>query len=93
MKRFVTDVQELWLTNLGHLKEHNPTNMYTTESKHTRSSGISDSEERELGDNGLANRRDKKAIESMHSQIQSVSQKRAFERAYHTTRLPPVMVG
>jgi hypothetical protein len=95
MKRFVTDVQELWLTNLGHLKEHNPKNMYTTESKpvsYSNPSGTNDSEERESGDNGLANRRDKKAIESMHSQIQSVSQKRAFERAYHTTRLPPVMV-
>ena len=95
MKRFVTDVQELWLTNLGHLKEHNPKNMYTTESKpasYSRSPGMSDSEDRESGDNGLANRRGKKAIESMHSQIQSVSQKRAFEKAYHTTRLPPVMV-
>jgi len=81
MKRFVTDVQELWLTNLEHLKEHDPKNISrgkVNEDDHVES--------------GLSNRRDVKAIENMHCQIQSVSQKRAFERAYHTARLPPVMV-
>jgi len=82
MKRFVTDVQELWLTNLEHLKEHDPKN----------SGQKYDNDKSEGGESGLSNRRDVKAIESMHCQIQSVSQKRAFERAYHTARLPPVMV-
>ena len=37
---------------------------------------------------GLAHRRDKRAIEAMEAQIQSVSQKRTLEKAYFTTALP-----
>lgn len=105
MKRFVVDVQELWLTNLEHLKEHNPKYLFTSPVKPStdkiggtklfslEEEGDPTKTGSDKGNSGLANRRDKKAIESMQSQIQSVSQKRAFEKAYHTTRLPPVMVS
>ena len=33
MKRFVQDVQEVWLTNLGHLREHQPEHMYASQQR------------------------------------------------------------
>ena len=94
MKRFVFDVQEVWLTNLEHLREHNPVFMYTN-NENSSSSPQKISEESGdnlLRGNGLDHRRDVKSIESMDSQIQSVSQKRAFSKAYHTARLPSVQI-
>eukprot|EP01034_Spumella_vulgaris_P029963 gene29963-37102_t len=41
---------------------------------------------------GLKNRRDVKAVEGMESQVQSVSQRRVFDKAYHTARMPPLNV-
>ena len=92
-KRFVFDVQEVWLTNLEHLREHNPVHMYTDApaDKSGAKSASNESEDAQRG-NGLQNRRDVRALESMDSQIQSVSQKRAFANAYHTSRLPNIQV-
>jgi hypothetical protein len=94
MKRFVFDVKEVWLTNLEHLREHNPAFIYTS-NENSSSSPQKISEESGdnlLRGNGLDHRRDVKSIESMDSQIQSVSQKRAFSKAYHTARLPSVNI-
>lgn len=89
MKRFVFDVQELWLTNIQHLREHMHDSLFDTEDK----SGSSDENRANFNrGNGLKDRRDVKAIESMDSQIQSVSQKRVFANAFHTARLPGVKV-
>ena len=113
MKRFVFDVQEVWLTNLQHLREHNPALMYATadgivNNNQALTDGKSElglgapgahelKEESQLEENfgrgnGLRDRRDVRAIESMDSQVQSVSLKRAFSRAYHTSRMPPIEV-
>jgi len=93
-KRFVFDVQEVWLTNLEHLREHNPVHMYNDlpGDKGGSKSGAADETEDVQRGNGLKNRRDVRALESMDSQIQSVSQKRAFANAYHTSRLPNIQV-
>ena len=82
MKRFVFDVHEVWLTNLQHLREHQPARLLKDQG-----SGTQEETEADRG-RGLANRRDKRAIEAMEAQIQSVSQKRTLERAYFTTTLP-----
>lgn len=82
MKRFVFDVHEVWLTNLQHLREHQPARLLKEEEP-----GMDEEKEEERG-RGLANRRDKRAIESMEAQIQSVSQKRTLEKAYFTTNMP-----
>jgi hypothetical protein len=100
MKRFVFDVQEVWLTNLEHLREHDPQHMYTGVPEGTSGAAAGaaalpdrvEIQDRRKGEIGLHNRRDSRAIESMDSQIQSVSQKRAFANAYHTARLPEIRV-
>lgn len=84
MKRFVFDVQELWLANLEHLREHQSTRMFTHENDTE-----CEPDDYQRG-KGLKNRRDIKEISAMNHQIQAVSQKRAFSNAYHTTRLPQV---
>lgn len=94
MKRFVFDVQEIWLTNLEHLREHNAANMYNEPdagNEKELARHVNEKEDANRG-NGLHNRRDVRALESMDSQIQSVSQKRAFANAYHTARLPNIQV-
>lgn len=88
MKRFVFDVQELWLSNLEHLKEHQAKNMLKNVSE-TQSGGEAESDEDFNRGEGIANRRDVKEILNLQHQVQSVSQKRAFAKAYHTTRIPP----
>lgn len=80
MKRFVFDVHEVWLTNLQHLREHQPARLLTQDPATAETS--------DDNGNGLRNRRDAKAIEAMDAQIQSVSQKRVLERAFYTTRMP-----
>lgn len=84
MKRFVLDVQELWLTNLQHLHEHQPGSMAVDDED--------DSNEDYMRGKGLNKRRDVKEIANLQHQVQSVSQKRAFAQAYHTTRMPPPKV-
>jgi hypothetical protein len=86
MKRFVFDVHEVWLTNLQHLREHQPARLLKEEGR-----GMDEEKEEERG-RGLANRRDKRAIESMEAQIQSVSQKRTLEKAYFTTNMAETKV-
>ena len=84
MKRFVCDIQEVWLSNLPHLAEH---------ALSTGDSNVSVESPNSLVQHSLRNRRDKDAILSMKSQIQSVSFKRAMQRAYITTQLnPPQLV-
>ena len=80
MKRFVMDVHEVWLSNLQHLREHQPSMVIENIS--------SDEMESYCRANGLEGRRDVKAVEGMQSQIASCSQKRAVEKAYYTSRLP-----
>lgn len=101
MKRFVFDVQELWLSNLQSIKEHDPAQQFhdpmdrNRMSKEEKKAEMMKDGAREdyMRGNGLKNRRDVKAIESVHqSQIQSVSQKRSLQRAYHTARLPNTKV-
>eukprot|EP00605_Chrysophyceae_sp_TOSAG23-4_P002432 GSChrysophyteH1.ASY1.ANO1.2691.1 assembled CDS len=72
MKRFVFDVHEVWLTNLQHLREHQPARLMAVDP--TLPPGT--------------NRRDQRAIESMEAQIQSVSTKRSLKNAYYTTHMP-----
>lgn len=74
MKRFVLDVQELWMTNLQHLREHRPTAVVEPM--------------KPTGNNGLLNRRDVDAIVAYDHQIQSVSVKRSLAKAFVTTALP-----
>lgn len=85
MRRFVFDVQEMWLANLEHLHEHKPDKIFSEEENN------SDLENVNRG-SGIENRRDVREIVAMNHQIQSVSQKRTFANAYHTTRLPQVAV-
>lgn len=84
MKRFVLDVQEIWLTNLPHLREHQSAAVEAEIARtiHSTSSGVSDETA------GLDNRRDTKAIAGMSSQIPSVSDKRAVQKAFYTARMP-----
>jgi hypothetical protein len=111
MKKFVLDVQEIWMSNLAHLKEHNTSflNTYGSEKVENNSNSSSKPGSREQpgssstgedeveeqnyarGD-GLSYRRDVKEIKSYSHQIQSVSQKRIFTKAYHTAKLPAVSV-
>jgi hypothetical protein len=109
MKKFVLDVQEIWMSNLAHLKEHNTAFLTTYGSKKIENNGNSKPGSREQpgsssieedeveeqnfarGD-GLSYRRDVKEIKSYSHQIQSVSQKRIFTKAYHTAKLPAVNV-
>jgi hypothetical protein len=84
MKRFVFDVQELWLANLEHLREHRPDQIFSGED-------ANEADNYQRG-RGLEHRRDVREITAMNHQIQAVSQKRAFSNAYHTTRLPLVNI-
>lgn len=86
MKKFILDVQELWLANLQHLREHQPGKMTTIKDEDE------DEAENYMRGSGLDNRRDVKEIAGMQHQVQSVSQKRAFAQAYHTSRMPPPKV-
>ena len=79
MKRFVFDVHEVWLTNLQHLREHQPARILAEKIPNEKESA----EDRGAG---LENRRDFRAIESMSAQVQSVSQKRSLDKAYFTTK-------
>ena len=90
MKRFVFDVHEVWLTNLQHLREHQPARLLKqADADISSKEGSSDElESAEEQGHGLSGRRDSRAIESMEAQIQSVSQKKALEKAYFTTRMP-----
>eukprot|EP01038_Epipyxis_sp_PR26KG_P007229 gene7229-9860_t len=90
MKRFVFDVQELWLTNLQHLREHQSALMFTGEEN---DENLKEKSTNFLRGNGLKDRRDVQAIKEMDSQIQSVSQQRIFQNAYHTSRMPDVKVA
>eukprot|EP01039_Chlorochromonas_danica_P009908 gene9908-10956_t len=95
MKKFIYDVQELWLANLQHLHEHEPANIYAEHQEDgddggsAGGGGVDDDFNRGVG---LAHRRDVKAIAGLNHQIQSVSQRRVFNNAYHTSRLPPIRV-
>lgn len=71
MKRFVLDVHEVWLSNLQHLREHQPSRVIEDESQEQMESFNRG--------NGLDGRRDVRALESMHSQIPSCSDKRAMQ--------------
>lgn len=82
MKRFITDVHTIWLTNLAHHPEHRrlargvPTgNM----------DGQSESETTTTLRRGLDGGRDSAAITASHSQIQSVQPERAFRGAMFYT--------
>lgn len=61
MKRFVLDVQEIWLTNLQHLHEHKPENIAAGD--------VDDDYDR--GD-GIAHRRDTKAILALDHQVRNL---------------------
>ena len=80
MKRFILDVQEIWLTNLQHLREHSPALLLQEMREMT------EAEERET--QGLRGRRDVEALEKGQSQVQSVSLKRAMHRSFYTTKMP-----
>eukprot|EP00606_Chrysophyceae_sp_TOSAG23-5_P001341 GSChrysophyteH2.ASY1.ANO1.566.1 assembled CDS len=91
MKRFVFDVHEVWLTNLQHLREHQPARlmqMNNPDAVDAHGHELGQGESKEEQGNGLNDRRDKRAIESMEAQIQSVSQKRSLKNAYYTTHMP-----
>lgn len=75
MKRFVMDVQEVWLTNLQHLAE------YRSEEYQ-----LPDDESVDVPDMSLEGRRDVETLKSMNAQIPSVSQPRAMQKSYYTTR-------
>jgi len=79
MKRFVLDVHEVWLMNLQHLREHQPAMV------------LAEVDQPETADQrgfGVKARRDGPAVLRMESQIQSVSHKRAMQRAFYTTSMP-----
>lgn len=86
MKKFILDVQELWLANLEHLREHQAGKMTTIRDEDE------DEAENYMRGSGLDHRRDVRDIAGMQHQVQSVSQKRAFAQAYHTSRMPPPKV-
>jgi hypothetical protein len=85
MKRFVMDVHEIWLTNLQHLREHQPALILAE---------MDAPETTEQRGQGIKQRRDIAAINELKSQIPSVSQRRAMERAFYTTpmRSPTVVL-
>lgn len=92
-KRFVFDVQEVWLTNMEHLRELDPKHMYNDAPTDEKAAKLLANEAEDFNrGNGLQTRRDVRAIQALDSQIQSVSQKRAFANAYHTSRLPNIQV-
>ena len=80
MKRFVLDVQELWLSNLQHLREHQPALF------------LQEKPEMQEQDVGLDGRRDSAAIKGMESQIPSVSDNRALQHAFYSAEMDPPAV-
>lgn len=103
MKRFVQNVQEVWLTNLSHLREHQVDSLFgaAAGSSGDSRSGSGSASEGSVGvgtggnggggvprGKGLRDRRDVKAIQNMSSQIQSVSHTRAMKSSFYTTRMP-----
>ena len=80
MKRFVLDVQELWLSNLQHLREHQPAVF------------LQEHPEGPPPDQGLQGRRDSAAIKGLESQIPSVSDKRALQHAFYSSAMDPPAV-
>jgi len=95
MKRFVFDVHEVWLTNLQHLREHQPARLMRQNDAgptfdadgHEHEKGVELESAAERG-YGLSGRRDHRAIDAMEAQIQSVSLKKSLEKAYYTTHMP-----
>lgn len=83
MKRFVIDVQEVWLTNLQHLRE-----FQSSQILQPSSAEIADAVQSMSMGLGLEGRRDIYSLESMHHQVQSVIHRRALIRAFYTTRMP-----
>lgn len=83
MKRFVMDVHEVWLMNLQHLREHQPA-MILAE--------VDQPETPAQRGFGLKARRDIVAISEMKSQVPSISQKRAMQRSFYTSTMPPPTV-
>lgn len=77
MKRFVLDVQELWLSNLQHLREHQPAVF------------LQEQPEELPSDKGLQGRRDSAAIKGLESQIPSVSDNRALQHAFYSSTMDP----
>ena len=67
MKKFVLDVQELWLTNLQHLREHRPTAVF--ESRTQSQSQSHEEKDPDADEHGLVNRRDSDTILSMNHQV------------------------
>jgi hypothetical protein len=78
MKRFVLDVQEIWLSNLQHLREHQPALLLAERP---------DSGSYANPQGGLAGRRDTESLSGMESQIQSVSTKRALKATFRQPQL------
>lgn len=78
MKRFVLDVQEIWLSNLQHLREHQPALLLQERP---------DSGNYANPKGGLAGRRDTESLSGMDSQIQSVSTKRALKASFRQPQL------
>ena len=72
MKRFVLDVQEIWLSNLQHLREHQPALLLAERPAIMET----------VDQHGLFGRRDTDALKGMEFQIQSVSSKRALKETF-----------
>ena len=87
MKRFITDVHTVWLTNLAHHPEFRRTvkGVFAGGEKHCNGdeSDNVNQEESTPGRRGLDGGRDSTAIAASQSQIQSVQPKRAFREAFY----------
>ena len=96
MKRFLCDVQEVWLSNILHFPEHRPSNSISSSSSPSSSSPVAAIAKTSSSSapvrRSLRGRRDVAAISNMHSQIQSVSYKRAMKRAFITSPMEPPTV-
>lgn len=88
MKRFITDVHTVWLTNLAHHPEFRRTvrGVFAGGDKNCSGDGGDDVDPEEAaapGRRGLDGGRDSTAIAASQSQIQSVQPKRAFREAFY----------
>ena len=86
MKRFITDVHTVWLTNLAHHPEFRRTfGGVFPGGENCRGDGSDkvDQEAASPGRRGLDGGRDSTAIAASQSQIQSVQPKRAFREAFY----------
>lgn len=87
MKRFITDVHTVWLTNLAHHPEFRRTIRGVFAGGDNNCSGDGsdnvNQEESTPGRRGLDGGRDSTAIAASQSQIQSVQPKRAFREAFY----------